>query len=142
MPGTVFSLFAPGLPPAVAPGLLPLASCCDCSATSAISIGWVDDGLRDVDRFIERFEVEACDVAGVFSCALSCSMDNFLFFRDPISDSSCGPSYISDRDRADAWTEFWLKVLALFAGSDPFDGVLEGLLNAPLAVSGVLDWRL
>lgn len=85
---------------------------------------------------------EACDVAGVTSCALSCSVDNLRFFRDLVSEPSCGPSYISDRDRADVRTELWPKELASLAGSGLFDGVLEGLLSSPLAVNGVLDWRL
>jgi hypothetical protein len=106
--GAVFSLFAPGLLRAAGWLASALDSGCACSGISAICIGRPCDFRPEVDLFPNRLGPEACDVAGVTNWTLSGTEDNFLLFRDPLSDPSSGPSYRSGRGRAEDSTEFWL----------------------------------
>jgi hypothetical protein len=145
VPGSAFSLFAPGLLPAAGPGpeWSPLDSSCVCSGNSAICIGRADEFLLEEDRFEKRLGPEACDVAGVINCALSWSEDNFLLFCSRCSEGpSSGSRKVSCRECADSADRGWALEIAVCGSVGGFDGVVEGLLDAPLAVNGVLDCRL
>ena len=71
IPGTVFSLFAPGLFPAASRTFPSVDSRCACSRTSAICIGRPDDFRPEVDLFPRRLGAEVCDVAGVINWLFS-----------------------------------------------------------------------
>jgi hypothetical protein len=108
VPGTAFSLFAPGLLPATGPD-----SSCVCSGASTICIERADEFLPEEARFEKRLGPEACDVAGVINCALSWSKDNFLLFCDRCSEASLGSWKVSVRVCADSEDEIWPLEIAL-----------------------------